>query len=161
MCQPLASPLSTTRYWSPDSAKRAGFGKEPLGVVQRATEALGRRFQADQLLCPLNRIDQSPEGVTKCVAFLLQVGYQLSLVRLRSILMSTSRSNWSLSMTAFSLNPCSPALRLNDGGQGPGAGAQRRYDAEQHEVAHSGDIGTVVDLERLLLAFDDSKGTER
>lgn len=60
--------------------KRAGFCKEPLGVVQGATEALGRRFQADQLLYSLNRLDQSPEGVTKCVDFLLQVGYQLSLV---------------------------------------------------------------------------------
>ena len=60
--------------------KRAGFCKEPLSVVQRATEALGRRFRADQVLCPLNRIDQSPKGVTKCVDFLLQVGYQLSLV---------------------------------------------------------------------------------
>lgn len=56
--------------------------------------------------------------------------------------MSTSRSNSSLLMTTFWLNACSPALRQHDGGQGPGVGAQRRQDAEQLEVTHSGDVRT-------------------
>ena len=73
--------------------------------------------------------------------------------------MSTSRSNSSLLITTFSLNACSPTLRQNDGGQGPGAGAQRRQDADQLEVAHSGDVGTVLDRECPLTHIDDSKGT--